>query len=75
MSPFWNVVKRNFRTSLAGSFAGIPMIVSGAQHKDYAMILYGVGLILTGLFASDARYPDGEKREREESDFSDNAKD
>lgn len=45
---------KNLKTTLLGSFTGLPIIVEGAARKDAVTIITGLGLFLTGLFAKDA---------------------
>jgi hypothetical protein len=43
----------NIKTTIFGALAGLPMIVDGVAHKDWAKIATGVGTLLIGLFAKD----------------------
>jgi len=43
----------NFKTSLFGAVAGLPMLVEGIVAKDISKIAMGVGTLLIGLFAKD----------------------
>jgi hypothetical protein len=43
----------NFKTSIFGAVAGLPMIVEGIGEKDLSKIAIGVGTLLIGLFAKD----------------------
>lgn len=45
---------KNLKTTLLGSFTGLPIIVEGASRKDPITVITGLGLFLTGLFAKDA---------------------
>lgn len=45
---------KNIKTTLLGSFTGLPVIIEGASRKDPILIITGLGLFLTGLFAKDA---------------------
>lgn len=45
---------KNIKTTLLGSFTGLPIIIEGASRKDPITIITGLGLFLTGLFAKDA---------------------
>lgn len=45
---------KNLKTTLLGSFTGLPIIVEGAARKDPVTVITGLGLFLTGLFAKDA---------------------
>ena len=44
---------KNFKTSIFGAVAGLPMIVEGVVTKDVSKIAVGVGTLLIGLFAKD----------------------
>ena len=52
---------RNIKTTLLGSFTGLPIIVEGAARKDYVTVITGLGLFLTGLFAKDATDAEDDK--------------
>jgi hypothetical protein len=45
----------NVKTSLFGAVAGLPMIWEGAMANDWKMVLAGLGMLLVGIFASDAK--------------------
>lgn len=45
----------NIKTSLFGAVAGLPIIYEGAMAQDYKMVLAGIGMLLVGLFAKDAK--------------------
>lgn len=45
---------KNLKTTLLGSFTGLPIIIEGASRKDPVTVITGLGLFLTGLFAKDA---------------------
>ena len=45
---------QNFKTSLFGSVAGLPLVAEGFQEKNYIKVLAGVGMVLVGLFAKDS---------------------
>lgn len=45
----------NIKTSLFGAVAGLPMIWEGAMAQDWKMVLAGIGMLLVGLFAKDAK--------------------
>jgi hypothetical protein len=55
-------ILRNLKTTLLGSFTGVPIIIQGMADKDATTIITGVGLFLTGLFAKDA--DDNEQNEK-----------
>ncbi len=48
-----DLFSKDRKTSTAGALAGVPFIIEGIQKQDWTMVLAGVGMILTGLFASD----------------------
>jgi hypothetical protein len=43
----------NFKTSIFGAVAGLPMLVEGIVAKDMSKVAMGVGTLLIGLFAKD----------------------
>jgi len=45
----------NVKTSLFGAVAGLPMIWEGALAQDWKMVLAGIGMLLVGIFAQDAK--------------------
>jgi hypothetical protein len=45
----------NVKTSLFGAVAGLPIIYEGAMANDWKMILAGIGMLLVGIFAQDAK--------------------
>jgi len=45
----------NVKTSLFGAVAGLPMIWEGAIAQDWKMVLAGIGMLLVGIFAQDAK--------------------
>ena len=45
----------NVKTSLFGAVAGLPVIWQGAEAGDWKMMLAGLGMLLVGIFASDAK--------------------
>jgi hypothetical protein len=45
----------NVKTSLFGAVAGLPVIWEGAMAQDWKMVLAGIGMLLIGLFAKDAK--------------------
>jgi hypothetical protein len=46
-------ILKNLKTTLAGSIAGLPIILQGIQSKDISSIIAGIGILLTGLLAKD----------------------
>lgn len=44
---------KSIKTTLFGTFAGIPQIVEGVQTHNWSHILTGLGTLLLGLFAKD----------------------
>lgn len=47
-------ILKNIKTSLAGSIAGLPMILEGLASKNWIQIISGIGILITGLLAKDA---------------------
>lgn len=47
-------ILRNLKTTLLGSFTGLPVLLDGVARKDSVTVITGLGLFLTGLFAKDA---------------------
>ena len=45
----------NVKTSLFGAVAGLPVIWEGAMANDWKLVLAGVGMLLVGIFAKDAK--------------------
>jgi len=45
----------NIKTSLFGAVAGLPIIFEGIQKNDWQLVLAGVGALLIGVFAKDAK--------------------
>lgn len=45
----------NIKTSLFGAVAGLPIIYEGIEKQDIPMILAGLGMLLVGIFAKDAK--------------------
>ena len=45
----------NVKTSIFGAVAGLPMIYEGAMANDWKLVLAGLGMLLVGIFASDAK--------------------
>ena len=45
----------NLKTTLFGAVAGLPIIFEGIQKNDVPMILAGLGMLLVGIFAKDAK--------------------
>ena len=48
-----DILAKNRKTSTAGALAGIPVIIEGVQSRNWTLVLAGVGMVLTGLFAKD----------------------
>lgn len=46
-------ILKNIKTTIFGSFTGLPILVNGVQHKDISQIITGIGLFLIGLFSKD----------------------
>lgn len=47
-------ILKNIKTSLAGSIAGLPLILDGLASKNWVQIVSGIGILITGLLAKDA---------------------
>lgn len=45
----------NIKTSLFGAVAGLPLLVEGVLSKDWHKALEGLGILLIGIFAKDAK--------------------
>jgi hypothetical protein len=45
----------NIKTSLFGAVAGLPLLVEGVLSKDWQKALEGLGILLIGIFAKDAK--------------------
>jgi hypothetical protein len=45
----------NVKSSFFGAVAGLPIIYEGAMANDWKMVLAGIGMLLVGIFASDAK--------------------
>ena len=45
----------NVKTSLFGAVAGLPIIYEGAMANDWKLVLAGLGMLLVGIFAQDAK--------------------
>lgn len=52
-------ILKNIKTSIAGSIAGLPMLLNGISAKDPVQIISGLGILITGLLAKDAHAQDG----------------
>ena len=48
-----DILGKNRKTSTAGALAGIPVIIEGVQNRNWTLVLAGLGMVLTGLFAKD----------------------
>jgi hypothetical protein len=48
------IILKNIWTTLAGAFAGVPIIMSGIQTHDVQQIISGFGVLLVGLLSKDA---------------------
>lgn len=47
-------ILKNIKTSIAGSIAGLPLILDGLATKNWVQIISGIGILITGLLAKDA---------------------
>ncbi len=45
----------NLKTTLFGAVAGLPMIFKGLESGDWQAVLAGIGALLVGIFAKDAK--------------------
>ena len=45
---------KNIKTSIAGSIAGLPLILEGFASNNWVQIISGIGILITGLLAKDA---------------------
>jgi hypothetical protein len=52
-------ILKNFKTSIAGSIAGLPVILEGINQKNIIQIISGIGMLIVGLLAKDAHTTDG----------------
>lgn len=43
----------NFKTTIFGSVAGLPIIIEGIQTKDIVKIISGFSMLFLGLVAKD----------------------
>ena len=46
---------KNIKTTICGAFAGLPIIVEGIASRNYIQVVTGFSILLTGLFAADAK--------------------
>ena len=44
---------KNIKTTLAGAFAGLPLVMDAIGHKDLKGVMIGVSVFLIGLFSKD----------------------
>ena len=52
-------ILKNIKTSIAGSIAGLPVIIEGINQKNIIQIISGIGILIVGLLAKDAHTQDG----------------
>lgn len=45
----------NLKTTLFGAVAGLPLLIEGLLSKDWSKALEGLGILLIGIFAKDAK--------------------
>ena len=64
MSAIKSAIK-NWLTSVAGTVAGVPLIIEGFTSipRDWFKVLTGIGVMLTGLFAKQANVTGGTKKQ------------
>ncbi len=46
---------QNLKTTLFGAVAGLPLIIEGILTKNWEKALEGLGILLIGIFAKDAK--------------------
>lgn len=44
---------KNWKTTGAGCIGGLPLLIEGISTKDLGKVIYGLGLVLVGIFAKD----------------------
>lgn len=44
---------KNIKTTIAGAFAGLPLVFDAISHHDLKSALVGVSVFLIGLFSKD----------------------
>jgi hypothetical protein len=47
-------ILKNFKTSIAGSIAGLPVIIEGINQGNIIQIISGIGMLIVGLLAKDS---------------------
>ena len=47
-------ILKNAWTTIAGAFAGVPVIIAGFQSHDVQQIITGFGVLFVGLLSKDA---------------------
>jgi hypothetical protein len=52
-------ILKNFKTSIAGSIAGLPVIIEGINQGNIIQIISGIGMLIVGLLAKDSDTTDG----------------
>jgi hypothetical protein len=46
---------QNFKTTIFGAVAGLPLIIEGITTNNWEKALEGLGILLIGIFAKDAK--------------------
>jgi hypothetical protein len=46
---------QNLKTTIFGAVAGLPILLEGLASKNWERVLEGLGIILIGIFAKDAK--------------------
>jgi hypothetical protein len=46
---------QNLKTTIFGAVAGLPILIEGLATKNWERALEGLGLLLIGIFAKDAK--------------------
>jgi hypothetical protein len=51
-------ILKNFKTSIAGSIAGLPVILEGINQRNIIQIISGIGMLIVGFLAKDSDVKD-----------------
>jgi len=46
-------ILKNIKTTIFGAFGGLPIIEEGIKTGNWALIVSGIGIFVTGIFAKD----------------------
>lgn len=44
---------KSIKTTIAGAFAGLPIVMTAIEHKDLKSVVVGLSVFLIGLFSKD----------------------